>query len=151
MNRKTIAAAAAAITLALAGCGSIDTTALGATTSKASKSAEKKTAAKKTNKSTEPNMTKAEEQAVGSAEDYLSYQAFSKSGLIEQLKFEGFSKKDATFAVNHINVNWKKQAAKSAENYLEMQHFSRSGLIDQLQFEGFTEAQAEYGVDKAGL
>jgi hypothetical protein len=42
---------------------------------------------------------------------------------------DGFSKKDATFAVNYIDVNWNKQAAKAAKNYLEIQSFSRQGLI----------------------
>lgn len=100
---------------------------------------------------TEPKMTVAQEQAIGKAEDYLNGQHFSKKGLIEQLKYEGFSKKNAEFAVEHIDVNWKKQAAGKAEDYLNGQHFSRSGLIEQLKYEGFTEAQAEYGVKKAGL
>ena len=98
-----------------------------------------------------PVLTKAQEQAIGSAEDYLETMHFSRSGLIAQLKFEGFSKADATFAVNHIKVNWKEQAAGAAEDYLDSSHFSRSGLIAQLKFEGFTQAQAEYGVEKVGL
>ena len=85
------------------------------------------------------------------AQEYLAYQAFSKKGLIDQLKFEGFSTKDATYAVNHITVNWNKQAAKKAKEYLKYQSFSRSGLIDQLVFEGFTQSQATYGVNKTGL
>lgn len=76
---------------------------------------------------------------------------FSRSGLIGQLKFEGYSKADATVAVNNLEVNWMKQAARSAEVYLEMSGFSRSGLIEQLMFEGYTRKQAEYGVDQAGL
>jgi Host cell surface-exposed lipoprotein len=98
-----------------------------------------------------PTMTNSQEQAVGKAQDYLDYSAFSRSGLIEQLEYEGFSKKDATFAVNHISVNWNKQAAQKAEDYLDYSHFSRSGLIDQLEFEGYTHSQAVYGVTKAGL
>jgi hypothetical protein len=100
---------------------------------------------------TEPEMTVAQEQAVGKAEDYLDGQHFSKKGLIEQLRYEGFSKKNAEFAVEHIDVSWKKQAAGKAEDYLNGQHFSRSGLIAQLKYEGFTQSQAEYGVKKAGL
>jgi hypothetical protein len=100
----------------------------------------------------EPTLTKAQEQAIGTAEDYLDGgQHFSRKGLIDQLKFEGFSRKLATFAVNHIKVNWNKQAAGAAEDYLDHQHFSRSGLIDQLEYEGYTHAQAVYGVKKAGL
>jgi hypothetical protein len=152
VNKKMIVATAAAMTLGLAGCGNIDTTNVGSTTSKASKSDGKKSAGK-TDKSTAPDMTKAQEQAIGSAEDYLSFSGFSKQGLIQQLtQGESFSKKDATYAVNHIDVNWKKQAAKSAEDYLSISHFSHQGLIDQLmQGDGYTKAQAEYGVDQAGL
>ena len=71
--------------------------------------------------------------------------AFSRSGLIEQLEYEGFSTEDATYAVDNLNADWNKQAALSAEQYLEMTSFSRSGLIEQLEYEGFTSAQAEYG------
>jgi hypothetical protein len=102
-------------------------------------------------------MTRSQEQAVGSAQDYLEYGAFSRRGLINQLHSkagEGFSLADATYAVDHITVNWNKQAAKSAKEYLAYSHFSRRGLITQLESksgEGFTHSQAVYGVNKAGL
>ncbi|WP_235009781.1 Ltp family lipoprotein [Mycobacterium sp. 3519A] len=92
-----------------------------------------------------------QQNAVRSAEDYLETSSFSRQGLIEQLEYEGFSTEDATFAVDHITVDWNEQAAKSAKDYLEMSGFSRSGLIDQLEYEGFTPAQAAYGVTAAGL
>jgi hypothetical protein len=100
---------------------------------------------------TQPSMTRSQEQAVGKAESYLDYAAFSHKGLIEQLEYEGFTKADSTYAVSHITVNWNEQAAKKAESYLEMTQFSRSGLIEQLEYEGFTHKQAVYGVSKAGL
>ena len=99
----------------------------------------------------EPTLTVSQENALGSADDYLAYQAFSKKGLIEQLEFEGYSTKDATFAANNVQVNWNEQAAKAAEQYLEFQNFSRSGLIEQLEFEGYTTKQAIYGVNQTGL
>ncbi len=83
--------------------------------------------------------------------DDLEYGAFSRQGLIDQLVFEDYSNADATFAVDHVDVNWKDQAAKSAQEYLDYDGFSRQGLIDQLVFEGFTKEQATYGVDEAGL
>jgi hypothetical protein len=98
-----------------------------------------------------PQLSREQQNAIGLAEDYLDYTAFSRSGLIDQLVFEGFSTKAATFAVDHLKVNWKEQAWLMAENYLDYSHFSRSGLIKQLEFEGFTRAQAVYGVNKAGL
>jgi hypothetical protein len=98
-----------------------------------------------------PSLTVAQENAIGTARDYLDYDHFSRQGLIDQLKFEGFSKKDATFAVDHITVNWNKQAVGMAKDYLDYDHFSRQGLIDQLEYEGFTHSQAVYGVDRTGL
>ena len=86
-----------------------------------------------------------------SAANYLSYSAFSRSGLIDQLVFEGFSQSDATYGVDSVNPDWANQAAKSAASYLSYSAFSRSGLIDQLVFEGFTQDQAEYGVGTTGL
>jgi hypothetical protein len=106
-----------------------------------------------------PKYTLAQEQARLSAMDYLSMgSGFSRTGLIEQLSSsagEGFSKADATFAVDHITVNWNKQAVLSAKGYLSMGGgFSRSGLIEQLtsQYgEQFTLAQATYAANHVGL
>jgi UDP-N-acetylenolpyruvoylglucosamine reductase len=94
-------------------------------------------------------LTSGQENALRTAEDYISMSGFSRSGLIEQLEFEGYRTKDAALAVDHLNVDWNKQAARSAEDYLSMSGFSRSGLIEQLEFEGYTRTQAEYGADKA--
>jgi hypothetical protein len=98
-----------------------------------------------------PEFTLAQEQAIGSAQDYLSFTAFSKSGLVDQLVYEGFSKSDAEFAVEHITVDWNEQAVKSADAYLDLMHFSRSGLIEQLEYEGYSTKQATYAVDQLGL
>lgn len=104
-----------------------------------------------------PAMTKSQEQAVGSARRYLEIGSFSRKGLIRQLSSDagdGFPVADATFAADHLKVNWNEQAAKAAKKYLEISNFSRKGLIEQLQSDsgdGFTRAQAVYGVDKAGL
>lgn len=89
--------------------------------------------------------------AVSKAEDYLSYTAFSRQGLIDQLKFDQFSTEDATYAVDSITVDWNEQAAKKAADYLSYTSFSRGGLIDQLEFDGFTPEEAEYGVAATGL
>lgn len=139
--KKSLAAFSVAASIALAGCAVEETGGGGAG---GGGSNGKGNAAKS-------DMTVNQENAVGSAENYLNMTPFSKSGLIDQLKFEEYSQKDATFAVNRLNVNWNKQAAKSAENYLDMSSFSRSGLIDQLKFEGYTQEQAEFGVNQTGL
>lgn len=95
--------------------------------------------------------TKGQENARLAAEAYLDTFAFSQSGLIEQLRYEGYSRADAEYAVSVVKVDWKQQAALAAQAYLDTMPFSRTGLIEQLEFEGFTPAQAAYGVKKAGL
>lgn len=95
--------------------------------------------------------TMSQQNARDKAADYLEYSAFSRTGLINQLAFEKYSTADATWAVDHMTVDWNEQAAKKAKDYLEYSSFSRAGLKDQLAYEGFTPAQAEYGVSKTGL
>jgi len=85
------------------------------------------------------------------AQSYLEYSSFSRRGLIDQLKYEGFSTADATYGTDAQNANWNEQAALKAQSYLDLSSFSRSGLIDQLKYEGFTTAQATYGADAVGL
>ena len=92
-----------------------------------------------------------QEQAIESAEDYIDSGDFSRKSLIEQLKFEGFTTKEAAYAVDHITVNWTAEADDSAASYLESGSFSRKSLMDQLLYEGFTKAQAAHGVKSVGL
>lgn len=99
----------------------------------------------------ESGLTRSQENAIRKAESYLDFMAFSRTGLIEQLEYEGFDTDEATFAVDYLDVDWNEQAWKRAESYLELMPFSRSGLIDQLKYDGFTDAEATYAVDKAGL
>ena len=87
--------------------------------------------------------------ALKSAKNYLSVMAFSYSGLVEQLEYEGYSSSEATYAADNCGADWYEQAVKSAKQYLDVMAFSRSGLIEQLEYEGYTHDQAVYGVDKA--
>lgn len=98
----------------------------------------------------ENNATIGEKNALSSAENYLSIMAFSYSGLVEQLKYEGYSDSEAIYAAENCNADWKEQAAKKAQEYMSGMAFSRSALIEQLEYEGFTEAQAEYGASAVG-
>ena len=93
-----------------------------------------------------PLETVAEANARTSAEHYLQYQSFSRTGLIDQLKFEGYGENVAIYGVDAAGADWNEQAVLSAESYLESQSFSRAGLVDQLIYEGFSRAQAEHGV-----
>lgn len=98
-----------------------------------------------------PKLTAGQENAIGAAEDYLGYTAFSRKGLIKQLKFEQYSTADATFAVDHIKADWNKEAIRAAKDYLDYSSFSRGSLIEQLKFDGFTGTQAAHGATGAGL
>ena len=91
------------------------------------------------------------EEAAESARSYLDLSGFSRSGLIDQLLFDGYSTEEATYAVDSVNVDWNEEAAESARSYLDLTGFSRSGLIEQLEFDGYTREQAEYGATQAGL
>ena len=95
--------------------------------------------------------TLSQQNALSKAGDYLGFQSFSRTGLIQQLEFEKFSAGDATWAVDRVKVDWNAEAAKKAKDYLGFTSFSHSGLVDQLTFDGFTPQQAEYGVSAAGL
>jgi hypothetical protein len=99
------------------------------------------------------SLTSAQQQAAGSAEDYLSSgEHFSRKGFIQQLKFEGFSVADAAKAVDSLHLDFDKQAVGSAKDYLHSgEHFSHSGLVQQLEYEGFTASQAEHGASGVGL
>lgn len=103
------------------------------------------TSSAKTNSTT--TATSGERNALQRAYDYLDYSAFSYSGLIDQLEFEGYTASEATYAADHCGADWNKQAAKKAQEYLDFSSFSRQELINQLEFEGFTSSQAEYGVN----
>jgi hypothetical protein len=131
-------------TVAVAADSSVSTTTV-------AESATSTTATTKAPTTTASQFTRSEENAIRSAESYLDYTAFSRSGLIDQLEYEGFTNAEATLAVDYLDADWNEQAWLSAESYLEYTAFSRSGLIDQLEYEGFTTAQATYGVDEAGL
>lgn len=96
------------------------------------------------------SLTTGQKNALKSAQNYLDYSAFSYSGLIHQLEFEGYSTEDATYAVDNCGADWSEQAVAKAQSYLGYSAFSRSGLIDQLEFEGFTETEATYGTDRSG-
>ena len=145
----TIAAVTAAVVLGLSACEVEDPNAkdLSQSNGPTVTTKAKDGATQKADKG--PKLSVAQENAIDKANQYLEQQAFSRQGLIDQLKFEDFNQKVATFAVDYIHPDWNVQAAKKAKQYLDQQSFSKSGLIDQLKFEGFTPAQATYGANKA--
>jgi len=94
--------------------------------------------------------TLGEKNAAKKALDYLAYSAFSYSGLVEQLEYEGYTHEEAVYGVDKCGADWNEQAAKKAQDYLDYSSFSRDGLIAQLEYEGFTRQQAEYGAQAVG-
>ncbi len=95
--------------------------------------------------------TRGEQNALNRANDYLEFMSFSRSGLIDQLEFEGYTTSEAEYAVDNCGADWDEQAVLKAEEYLDFMSFSRSGLIDQLEFEGFTYDQASSAATAVGL
>lgn len=110
-----------------------------------------------TTQSGAPKLTTGQEQAVGAAKNYLETAGFSRLGLIRQLSSkagDGYSTADATYAVDHIKVDWNAQAVRAAKAYLDTSNFSRAGLIQQLTSSAgdqFTVAQATYAATQVGL
>lgn len=90
------------------------------------------------------------DSAVQTAKEYISYTAFSRDGLVEQLEFEGYSHFEAQRAVDSLNADWEEQALLKATDYLESTAFSYFGLVEQLEYEGFSHTEAVYGADHCG-
>ncbi|WP_136029423.1 Ltp family lipoprotein [Microbacterium sp. PF5] len=97
-----------------------------------------------------PKLTLGQQNAVDSAVSYLNLTGFSRSGLIDQLEYEGFSPEEATFGADNAGADWNAEAAQSAEQYLEISSFSRQGLYDQLAYEGYQPAEIEYALSQVG-
>ena len=102
------------------------------------------------------SLTGPQNNAVRSAEKYLSIAGFSRSGLIRQLSSDagdGYDISDATVALDSLNIDWNKEAVRSAKQYLSISGFSCKGLINQLSSstgDGYTPSQATYGAQQAG-
>ena len=58
--------------------------------------------------------TMGEKNALSKAKDYLDYSAFSYSGLVKQLEYEGFTHQEAVYGVDNCGADWNEQAAIKA-------------------------------------
>lgn len=91
--------------------------------------------------------------ALKSAENYLSFSAFSKQGLYDQLTSDAgdkYSAEAAQYAVDNIKADWKEQALKAAKNYQKITPMSNDGLKEQLMSSAgdkYTEEEAQYAID----
>lgn len=124
-----------------------------------SPSADPTTPAPTTPAPTTPAITTSQQEAIESAQNYLTDgQGFSEAGLLQQLTSDygsGFSEADAQFAINQLDPDWYQQAAASAKNYMsDGQGFSEEDLYQQLTSAygaGFTPGQADYALRQVGL
>jgi len=146
------ATATAAALLVLAGCSSSEPTSEANSQAATSTSAVQDSTPASVAKPVIPvdTSTVSQGDAVAKAEQYLAYTAFSRPGLIKQLTFDEFSTPDATYAADHVTVDWAVQADKKAADYVAYTSFSHAGLIKQLQFDGFTAEQAAHGTASVG-
>jgi hypothetical protein len=102
------------------------------------------------------SLTGPQNNAVRSANQYLSISGFSRIGLIHQLSSnagDGYDIADATAAIDSLNIDWNEEAIRSAKQYLSISGFSCKGLIHQLSSsagDGYTVSQANYGAQQAG-
>ena len=89
--------------------------------------------------------TAQEKNALAAALLYLNAMPFSHDGLVEQLKYEGYSESEAAFAADNCGADWNEQASLAAKQYLNLFPFSEEDLIAQLEFDGYTHEQAVHG------
>lgn len=94
-----------------------------------------------------PEVSREFRNALGSANDYLNYTSFSKSGLYDQLVYEGFPEDAVQYAVDNVVTDWNANALQTAMDYLDYSSFSDQGLYDQLIYEGYSAEQAQYAID----
>lgn len=86
------------------------------------------------------------EAALEEAKSYLRSSAFSRSGLIEQLKYEGYSEENATYAVDNVGADWAEQALLAAQDYVDVTAISNEHLYNMMSYEGFTDDQTDYAM-----
>ncbi len=98
-----------------------------------------------------PSFADKRNEAVVAAQSYLLDMPFSARALENQLIYDGYTKEQAAFGVDHSNADWNRQALRKAENYLKTSLYSAQGLYDRLIYDGFTKGQAAYAVDRCGL
>lgn len=102
---------------------------------------------KASEESSEPEISREYENALNGANGYLDYTSFSKTGLYDQLIYEGYPEDAAQYAVDNVKTDWNENALQAAIDYLDYTSFSNQGLYDQLVYEGYTAEQAQYAID----
>jgi len=88
-----------------------------------------------------------ERNALVTAKRYVTNNAFSYKGLVQQLEYEGYTLTQSKYGADNCGADWYDQSLKSAKRYVTNNAFSYKGLIEQLEYEEFTSEQAKHGAD----
>ena len=88
--------------------------------------------------------------ALKKAKSYISFSGFSRTGLLKQLAYEGFTEAECIYGADNCGADWNAECLEKAKSYISFSGFSRTGLLKQLAYEGFTEAECIYGADNCG-
>ena len=84
------------------------------------------------------------------AKALLAIKAYSFTGLMRQMRDEGFGTTEAMYGLIYCGADWEEQAARKARELLASGEYTREALYDMLVKVGFSEEQAEYGVKNCG-
>ena len=92
--------------------------------------------------------------AFDAARRELDLATYSKKFLIRALSSKsgyGYSKAEATYAVNHVGADWKSEAVELAKYRLDSPlGESKKGFITLLAHAGFSKAEATYAINHVG-
>lgn len=97
--------------------------------------------------STKINTDERKKEALELAKSYIEASTFSKSGLIKQLEYEGYTKKEATYAANRCGADWNEEAIEFA---LKHTPCSKESLESYLSCFGFTSSQIKFALKEIG-
>ena len=96
----------------------------------------------------EPELTSTEEQALETAQNRIDREGYGRLALVDTLRYEdGFSKADATFAVDNVRANWRQEAVERAQARIDGPPYTPTSLIAHVKQEGFSRDEAAFAVD----
>lgn len=85
------------------------------------------------------------------AKEYIQEKAYSRRGLINALKMNGYSNINAIYAVDNISVDWSEQAKRAIKEYKEKANLSKTNLLNVLVRDGFSEKEIAYAFKECGI
>ena len=112
--------------------------------------AEQATPAETSEEAKEPEKNSYGNGVIEDAKTYIKYFDFSREALIEQLKYEGYSREEAEYGADNCGADWNAEALSAAKSYIDLFDFSQSGLKHQLEFDQYTSDQVSYAIDNCG-